>query len=194
MKRVMDIVIGAAALVVLLPLLAAIAALVWIGSGRPVFFGQERVGRNFRRFRVWKFRTMRQDPAGPLVTVNGDRRVTRVGALLRALKLDELPQFWNVLKGDMSLVGPRPEVGSYVDLYQERYAAILTIRPGITDLASLAYRHEERLLASQPNPERYYRDVVLPAKLNLADEYLQEHSLFLDARILIRTVFAIFRR
>ena len=194
MKRAMDIVIGAAALVVLLPLLAAIAALVWIGSGRPVFFGQERVGRNFRRFRVWKFRTMRQDPAGPLVTVNGDRRVTRVGALLRALKLDELPQFWNVLKGDMSLVGPRPEVGSYVYLYQERYAAILTIRPGITDLASLAYRHEERLLASQPNPERYYRDVVLPAKLNLADEYLQEHSLFLDARILIRTVFAIFRR
>lgn len=190
MKRAFDIVASAAALLLLLPILLAIAALVWIDSGRPVFFAQERIGRSFRRFRMWKFRSMRPVDGGPQITVGGDARVTRAGRLLRACKLDELPQFWNVLRGDMSLVGPRPEVGAYVDLYHDRYRAILAIRPGISDLASLAYRHEETILSAQPDPERYYRDVVLPAKLNLADEYIGRQSLALDAQILLRTLVA----
>jgi lipopolysaccharide/colanic/teichoic acid biosynthesis glycosyltransferase len=190
MKRAFDIAASAAGLVLLLPVLAALAALVWIDSGRPVFFGHERIGRNFHRFRLWKFRSMRASDAGPQITVGGDCRVTSVGRFLRLSKLDELPQLWNVLRGDMSLVGPRPEVGSYVDLYRERYAAILSVRPGITDLASLEYRHEETILSAQPDPERHYREVVLPAKLNLADEYIGRQSLALDLRILLRTVVA----
>jgi lipopolysaccharide/colanic/teichoic acid biosynthesis glycosyltransferase len=136
---------------------------------------------------------MRPAAGGPLITVNGDGRVTRVGAVLRALKLDELPQFWNVLRGDMSLVGPRPEVGPYVDLYRDRYAKILTVRPGITDLASLAYRHEEKILAAQPDPQRFYCEVILPAKLDLADRYIGTQSLAMDAGILARTFVAALR-
>lgn len=193
MKRAFDIAISGAALLLLLPVLAGIAALVWIGSGRPVFFSHQRIGRNFKPFRMWKFRTMHPDRCGPQVTVAGDCRVTRVGAWLRSAKLDELPQFWNVLKGDMSLVGPRPEVAPYVELYRQRYAAILTVRPGITDLASLAFRHEEKILSAQPNPELYYRDVVLKEKLELADEYINRQSMLLDARILMRTLVSALR-
>jgi lipopolysaccharide/colanic/teichoic acid biosynthesis glycosyltransferase len=187
LKRAFDVAGSAAALALLLPVFVVIACTVWIESGRPVFFAQIRVGRGFRPFRMWKFRSMRPDPAGPSITVAGDGRVTRVGAVLRALKLDELPQFWNVLKGDMSLVGPRPEVPAYVGLYPERYAAVLAVRPGITDLASLAYRHEEKLLAAEPDPHRFYCEVLLPEKLRLADQYIQQQSFGLDVRILIRT-------
>jgi lipopolysaccharide/colanic/teichoic acid biosynthesis glycosyltransferase len=190
MKRIFDVAASAAAIVVLLPLLLAIALLVWIDAGRPIFFGHERVGRNFRRFRLWKFRSMRPSADGPQITVGGDSRITRSGRLLRLTKLDELPQLWNVLRGDMSLVGPRPEVSPYVDLYHDRYASILAVRPGITDLASVVYRHEESILSAQQDPERYYRDVVLPAKLNLADEYIGRQCLALDAQILVRTVVA----
>jgi lipopolysaccharide/colanic/teichoic acid biosynthesis glycosyltransferase len=193
MKRALDALISGAALLLLLLVMALIALAVWIDSGGPVFFAQERVGRNFRPFRMWKFRSMRPAAGGPLITVNGDGRVTRVGAVLRALKLDELPQFWNVLRGDMSLVGPRPEVGPYVDLYRDRYAKILTVRPGITDLASLAYRHEEKILAAQPDPQRFYCEVILPAKLDLADRYIGTQSLAMDAGILARTFVAALR-
>jgi lipopolysaccharide/colanic/teichoic acid biosynthesis glycosyltransferase len=188
LKRAFDIVASAMALLLGWPLLLAIAVLVWVDSGRPILFSQERVGRGFRRFRIWKFRSMRPANRGPAITVAGDRRVTRAGAFLRAAKLDELPQFWNVLAGDMSLVGPRPEVPAYVELYRSQYARILQVRPGVTDPGSVAYRHEEELLASVPEPERFYREVVLPKKLQLAAQYLDRQSFALDLRILFRTL------
>lgn len=190
-KRALDISLSGLLLLVAWPILAVIAVLVWADSGRPVFFGQERAGRGFRPFQIWKFRSMRGEESSGLVTVAGDRRVTRVGAVLRAVKLDELPQLWNVLMGDMSLVGPRPEVPYYVELYREQYAKVLTVRPGITDLASLAYRHEEELLSTAPDPESYYRDVVLPKKLKLADRYLERRSFAFDVWILLRTALAV---
>jgi lipopolysaccharide/colanic/teichoic acid biosynthesis glycosyltransferase len=193
-KRLIDIAVSATVLLLGMPLLVTIAALLWIDSGRPVFFRQERVGRNFKRFRIWKFRSMRPDASGPSVTVGGDSRVTRVGAVLRSAKLDELPQFWNVLRGDMSLVGPRPEVPEYVELYRERYSRVLAARPGITDLASLVYRREEKILAAQADPEKHYREVVLPAKLELAEDYMARQSLALDTAILFRTLLAVVGR
>lgn len=187
-------VLSAAALLLATPVFAAIALLVWADSGRPILFSQERVGRNFHRFRIWKFRSMRPHPDGPSITVTGDSRVTRAGRLLRATKLDELPQLWNVLIGDMSLVGPRPELPRYVELYRAQYARVLTARPGITDPGSIAYRHEERLLSSADDPERFYCEVVLPRKLQLAAEYLDRQSFALDIRILFRTLAVMLKR
>lgn len=192
MKRLLDIIVSATVLVLGIPLIALIAGSVWLTSGRPILFSQQRVGRDFRRFHILKFRSMRSNTSGPSVTAAGDRRVTPVGAVLRATKLDELPQFWNVLRGDMSLVGPRPEVPEYVELFQTEYARILSVRPGITDLASLAYRREEEILAAQPDPERHYREVVLPEKLKMTERYLATQSLATDAVILFRTLLAVF--
>src|ERR1035441_784968 len=177
-----------------MPLLIVIGALVWLDSGRPVFFSQERAGRGFKRFRIWKFRSMRANASGPRVSVAGDSRVTRLGAVLRAAKLDELPQFWNVLRGDMSLVGPRPEVPEYVELYRERYSRVLTVRPGITDLASLIYRSEEDILRGQADPEKHYREVVLAREVELAEDYMARQSLALDTAILFRTLLAVLGR
>lgn len=187
MKRALDITLSAAALLLLSPLLAAIALGVCIDSGAPILFSQERVGLGFRRFRIYKFRTMHTRASGPGVTVGGDPRVTRFGRFLRAFKLDELPQFYNVLRGDMSLVGPRPELPEYVEMYKDRYARVLAIRPGITDPASLRFRHEEAILASSPDPLRAYADCVLPEKLALAERYVRERSLAGDLAILFQT-------
>jgi lipopolysaccharide/colanic/teichoic acid biosynthesis glycosyltransferase len=175
------------------PLFAAIAVAVVLDSGLPVFYSQERVGRGFRRFRIWKFRSMLRDNSGPRITVQGDSRITRVGKFLRATKLDELPQFWNVFVGDMSLVGPRPEVFEYVEMYRERYLKILTVRPGITDLASVRFRDEESVLAAASDLTEYYARHVLPAKLDLAEEYLQKRSLLFDISILLRTFGVLWR-
>ncbi len=192
MKRTIDIAVAAAALVLLSPLLLVIAAAIWFDSGRPVFFRQQRLGRGFRPFMLWKFRSMRPVP-GSLVTAAGDERVTRVGRSLRRAKIDELPQLWNVLRGDMSLVGPRPEVSEFVDLYRGRYDCILRVRPGLTDLASIRYRDEEELLADSRDPVREYVTFVLPHKLDLAERYVHEKSLSLDLRIILQTLRAIAR-
>ncbi len=189
-KRILDVCVSASALIVLSPVLLLAAAAVWIESGRPVLFAQERVGRGARRFTLWKFRSMRSGE-GPLVTTAADMRITRVGKVLRKTKLDELPQFWNVLLGDMSLVGPRPEVPAYVDRYRPQFERILRVRPGITDPASIAFRDEETLLAASEDPERTYLEVILPAKLRLSEEYLELASVRLDLQILIRTLFAV---
>jgi lipopolysaccharide/colanic/teichoic acid biosynthesis glycosyltransferase len=192
LKRAIDIVGSGLALLVGFPLLMAIAAAVAIDSGFPVLYRQRRVGRGFRLFYLWKFRSMSASEGGPRITVSGDSRVTRVGRFLRAAKLDELPQFWNVLTGEMSLVGPRPEIPEYVAMFAGRYRDILTVRPGITDLASVQFRDEEDVLARAPDPIEYYGRHVLPAKLELAEEYLRKRSLLFDLSILLRTFRAVF--
>ncbi len=191
MKRTLDIIVSAVVLLSGIPVLALVSITVVLESGWPVFYAQWRVGRNLRLFRLYKFRSMQSGAPGPGITVSGDRRIARVGRILRNSKLDELPQFWNVLLGDMSLVGPRPELPASVDLYRERYTRVLTVRPGITDLASIRFRHEERLLAGCADPLREYARTILPAKLDMAEEYVRRRSLRLDAEILWRTLQAV---
>jgi len=190
LKRLLDILASALGLVLLSPVLALTALAVRLSGPGPVIFRQERVGRFGRPFRLWKFRTMVADaPArGAPLTVAGDPRITRIGAFLRAAKIDELPQLWNVLRGDMSLVGPRPEVPRYVALYDEEQRRVLSVRPGITDYASMAYFDENALLAQSPDPERTYVQSVMPDKLRLNLLYLQRMSLKEDLRILLATV------
>jgi lipopolysaccharide/colanic/teichoic acid biosynthesis glycosyltransferase len=188
-RRVLDVAVSAAGLLVLAPLLALIALLVKATSAGPVLFVQERVGRGCVPFRLLKFRTMVADaPArGPAITVGVDPRVTRVGAFLRRTKLDELPQLVNVLRGDMSLVGPRPEVPAYVGLYGEAERRIFAVRPGITDPSSLLYRDESAVLATYPDPERAYREVVLPHKIAVSLAYADSRTVLTDLGLLVRT-------
>jgi len=192
LKRCVDIALSSLAVILLSPVLAGVALAVWLDSGSPVLFRQERVGLGFRRFHILKFRTMLVAD-GPLVTVAGDHRITRVGKLLRLAKLDELPQLWNVLRGEMSLVGPRPEVPKYVELFRERYRTVLTVRPGITDLASVHFRNEEEALSRSAEPLREYTERILPAKLCLAEEYVRTRSIAGDFFILFWTAAAIVR-
>lgn len=190
MKRGLDVVASACGMILLFPLLLVIAIAIVIDSGRPVLFRQERVGRHGKPFEIIKFRSMKttSNRSMPLVTTAGDARITRVGGWLRSTKLDELPQLWNVLRGELSIVGPRPEVQGYVDMWPEDdRAIILSIRPGITDPASTKYRREEDLLAGQPDPEAFYRTVVLPDKVRLYREYVESQSLAVDLRVLAGT-------
>lgn len=192
-KRFFDILVSSIALLLLLPLFVAVAAAIKIGSPGPVIFRQQRVGRNFQSFSIYKFRTMTIDAPvkGSVITVGGDPRVTRVGRVLRKSKIDELPQLLNVLKGEMSFVGPRPEVREYVELYKDEYKDILRVRPGITDLSSIAYRDEESILRSKDDPETYYRNVLLPEKIRLAREYIEHSSFAYDISLIMRTVLRI---
>jgi lipopolysaccharide/colanic/teichoic acid biosynthesis glycosyltransferase len=190
-RRSLDVVASAAGLALLSPVLALIAAAVKLDSPGPVFFRQERVGRAFRPFRILKFRTMShaQPAGGPLITAGGDARITRVGRLLRGTKLDELPQLLNVLAGEMSLVGPRPEVARYVDLFRDEYRRLLTVPPGMTDPASLRFVDEERLLASATDRERCYVETILPEKIRLSQEYLDRRTLAGDLALIAGTIF-----
>ena len=197
LKRLFDVAVAAAGLLLLSPLLVGIAVWVRLDSPGPALFRQERVGRGGRPFRIHKFRTMqasRETTNGSAITVGADPRITRAGAFLRRSKLDELPQLIDVLLGRMSLVGPRPEVPRYVATYPAAIRAkVLSVRPGITDPASLQFRHESELLARAADPEREYREVVLPAKLRLAVEYVDRSSLAGDLRIIgatLRTLLA----
>ena len=189
-KRLLDIVGSAVGLLVLSPLLLAAAVAIKLTSPGPVLFTQERVGRDFRPFRILKLRTMRMHVGGqqPQITAAGDPRVTGVGRLLRKFKIDELPQLVNVLRGDMSLVGPRPEVAKYVEMFREDYAEVLRCRPGITDLASIEYRHEENILAAASDPEHAYVTAVLPHKIALAKDYVRTRSTLRDLQIIARTL------
>jgi lipopolysaccharide/colanic/teichoic acid biosynthesis glycosyltransferase len=187
MKRLFDIAISGIVAAIIAPLFAVIAIAVVLDSGLPVFYSQERVGRDFRQFRIWKFRSMLPNSSGPRITGRGDSRITRVGRFLRVTKLDELPQLWNVFVGEMSLVGPRPEVFEYVEMYRERYRKILSVRPGITDLASIKFHDEEIVLAAASDLTECYMRHVLPGKLDLAEEYLRKRSLLFDISILLQT-------
>ncbi|OZV81006.1 sugar transferase [Micromonospora echinospora] len=193
-KRLFDIVCAAVGLVLCAPLLLVIAVAIRWEDGGPVLFRQERTGRRGRPFHIHKFRSMRTAP-GPEVTSDGDDRITRVGRLLRASKLDELPQLYDVLLGRMSLVGPRPEVRCYVDHWPSvaRWR-ILSVRPGITDPASIAYRNESAELARADRPEEYYVSVVLPRKVELYVRYVETRSFLGDLLILARTVQAVLGR
>ncbi|MFX1679522.1 sugar transferase [Mitsuaria sp. CC2] len=193
-KRLFDILCAGVGLLLLSPLLLAVAVWIKLDSRGPVMFRQERVGRFGRTFRIHKFRTMRVDaPAlGPQITIGDDARITRSGRWLRASKVDELPQLWDVLRGAMSLVGPRPEVPRYVALYPaELRALVLSVRPGITDPASLSFRNESELLARAADPEREYVEVVMPMKLGLAADYVRNASLMGDIRLILATLGAI---
>lgn len=191
-KRALDLALAGLGLIVLSPILLAAAAMVALDSRGPVLFRQTRVGRDFRPFRIIKFRTMAVDAArGGSLSVGADPRVTRAGRHLRRLKLDELPQLFNVVAGDMSLVGPRPEVPEYVERFRADYADILTVRPGMTDLASLKYRDESALLAAAPDPAAEYVQVILPDKIRLGREYVRRSSVLFDLSLILRTLGAV---
>ena len=193
LKRALDLSVSTLLLAFLAPLLLLAALLVLLTSGAPILFRQERIGLDGRSFRILKFRTMRHGPPGTAITGAGDRRITPAGALLRASKIDELPQLFNVLKGEMAIVGPRPEVPRFVAGYSPVERRVLDVRPGLTDLATLAYRDEERLLGTvaEGDRERFYASQVLPGKLLLNLQYIERASLREDLAIVLRTAAAI---
>jgi lipopolysaccharide/colanic/teichoic acid biosynthesis glycosyltransferase len=196
-KRLFDLSVSLLGLVVTAPVLAGAAILIKLEDGGPVFFRQERVGRHGRRFLIWKLRTMVSDAerrSGQL-TVGSDDRITRIGRWLRRAKLDELPQLFNVVGGTMSLVGPRPEVPRYVELYTDSQQSVLEMVPGITDPASIEYRDEAAILAASEDPERTYIDEIMPEKIRLNLEYAQSRTgLWSDVRVILRTLAVLIRR
>lgn len=194
-KRAFDVVMSSIGLIVLSPFFLIISLLIKMDSKGPVLFKQERVGRYEKNFKILKFRTMVTDAEkkGAQITVGRDSRITRVGHLLRKSKLDELPQLINVFKGDMSLVGPRPEVPKYTQYYNKVQKKIFEIRPGITDYASIKYRDENEILALSSEPEKTYIEEIMVDKLNLNLEYLQKRSVFIDIRIIFDTLYKIIK-
>ena len=193
MKRFFDVVASGIGLILLSPLFIILTIWIKCDSIGPVFYKQVRVGRNNMDFQLFKFRSMRvgSDKKG-LITVGGhDPRITRSGYYIRKYKLDEFPQLINVFKGDMSLVGPRPEVRKYVDMYTEEQMHVLDVRPGITDLASIRYRNENELLERVNDPDKYYVEVIMPDKLRINLEYVARHSFTFDIRLIFQTFRAI---
>lgn len=190
MKRLFDFSVALFGLIALSPVLVLITLLIKLTSPGPVLFCQKRVGRCFQNFLIYKFRTMVPDAEklGGQLTAGRDPRITTVGRFLRKTKMDEFPQLMNVLKGEMSFVGPRPEVPRYVEMFRDEYADLLQVRPGITDLASLEYRHESELLGAAADPESVYVREILPHKIRLSREYLRRSSLSLDLWLIVRTV------
>lgn len=189
MKRIFDIVVSGLGLLLLVPLFVILAVWIKSDSRGPVFYRQTRVGKNNRDFRLFKFRSMCVDADKyGLITVGGhDPRVTRSGYFIRKYKLDELPQLINVFIGDMSLVGPRPEVRKYVNMYTPQQMHVLDVRPGITDWASICYCNENELLGNADNPDRYYTDVIMQDKLRINLDYVGRHSLWLDICLIFKT-------
>ncbi|TYP52405.1 sugar transferase [Thermosediminibacter litoriperuensis] len=191
-KRLFDIFWSFIGLILLVPLFIIVAFLIKIEDGGPVFFRQERIGFNGKKFKIWKFRTMVFDAEkkGEQITVSNDPRITKIGRLLRKYKIDELPQLINVLIGDMSLVGPRPEVERYVKLYNEDQKKVLNFVPGITDPASLTFRNENELLSLEKDPEQFYIKEIMPMKIMMNLDYLQKANLWSDFIIIIKTIIA----
>lgn len=194
-KRFFDLFVSLIAIIVLSPFFILIALLIKIGSTGPVLFKQTRIGRNELPFEIYKFRTMVVDAEklGTQITIGKDPRITKIGHFLRKTKLDELPQLFNVLKGEMSFVGPRPEVPKYTKLYSEQQRLVFTVRPGITDYASIKYRDENELLGNVENPEKVYIEEIMPDKLHLNIEYIQRRSLLEDIKIIFLTVMKIMK-
>ena len=189
-KRLFDLGTAGLGLIAIAPALAVMALGVKLSDGGPVFYRQERVGRGGKPFRIWKFRTMvpNADRLGLSITRGGDSRITRIGRVLRRFKLDELPQLWNVLVGEMSFVGPRPEVARYVALYSPEQRQVLELKPGITDPASLAFRDEESMLAAASDPERFYIDTCMPRKIEINLAYARRATFWTDLWVILQTV------
>ena len=196
MKRIFDIICSAYGLLFLSPLLLLISCMIKAGDGGPVFYRGVRVGLNGKLFRIYKFRTMvmNAEKLGGHSTADDDPRITKLGEFLRKYKLDELPQLINVLKGDMAVVGPRPEVKHYVDMYTDKEKYILSVRPGITDWASLWNPDEGAILVGSADPEKAYMEKIRPTKLKLQLKYIRDHSIFTDIIIIIKTLGKVIKR
>jgi lipopolysaccharide/colanic/teichoic acid biosynthesis glycosyltransferase len=192
-KRIFDFIASLIGLILLSPFLVIISVLVKISDKGPVFYRSKRVGQNFKPFYLLKFRTMvvNAEELGPSVTKGGDQRITKIGRFLRKTKLDELPQLWNVVKGELSIVGPRPEVEKYISFYKDDYKEILKIRPGITDYAAIKFRNEEEILAKFEDVEKAYIENVLPEKIKLYKTYLNEIGFLTDLKVIFKTLWAI---
>jgi lipopolysaccharide/colanic/teichoic acid biosynthesis glycosyltransferase len=192
-KRIFDFIASLIGLILLSPFLVIIGVLVKISDKGPVFYRSKRVGQNFKPFYLLKFRTMvvNAEELGPSVTKGGDQRITKIGKFLRKYKLDELPQLWNVVKGELSLVGPRPEVEKYISFYKDDYKEILKIRPGITDYAAIKFRNEEEILSQFEDVERAYIEQVLPEKIKLYKIYLKKVGFLTDLEIIFKTLWKI---
>jgi lipopolysaccharide/colanic/teichoic acid biosynthesis glycosyltransferase len=193
LKRAFDIVAALLGLIVLSPLFAIVALIIRLQDGSPIFFRQERIGRGGTPFRMWKFRTMvrHAEHLGAPLTVGRDPRITAIGHWLRKLKIDEFPQLINVLKGEMSLVGPRPEVAKYVVMYSPHQQRVLDLIPGITDPSSIRYRNESEFLATSPDPERTYVEIVMPDKIRINLEYAEGASAWSDVVVVLQTIMKI---
>lgn len=189
-KRVCDFILSLIGIIVLSPIFIIVSIAIKLDSKGKILFLQKRVGRYGKEFDIYKFRTMVSDAErlGKQITVGNDNRITKVGSFLRKYKIDELPQLFNVLKGDMSLVGPRPEVPKYVKLYSDEQKKVLNVRPGITDMASLRYKDENEILGKVDNPEEYYINVIMKDKLKLNLEYIEKSNIFFDLYLIIKTV------
>jgi len=193
LKRIFDLTFSIIGLILLSPLFIHIALRIKLCDGGPIFYRQIRIGRNREKFEFIKFRSMITDAdrKGALVTATDDDRITTIGHFIRRTKLDELPSLWNVLIGDMSLVGPRPEVPRYVQYYKPEWERVFSVRPGITDLATLQFRDEQRVLACAREKEKAYIEVVLPLKINLALDYVNKMTFWFDFKILFLTIWGI---
>ena len=196
MKRIIDILLSFIVLVLGMPFYLIIGMLIALDTKGRVLYKQSRVGRNNVDFELYKFRTMCVDAdQGSLITVGThDARITRVGAFLRRFKIDEVPQFFNILKWEMSILGPRPEVRKYVDMYTPEQMRVLSVRPGLTDYASIRYVNENEILAASSDPERTYIEDIMPDKLNLNLKYIDEQSFWTDVKIILQTIIAIINR
>ena len=192
-KRIFDVLMSSVGLLLLSPLFVVIALAIVLESKGGMFYKQERIGKNGKPFKLLKFRSMYvgADKKG-LLTVSGrDPRITRVGYFIRKTKIDELPQLINVLKGDMSLVGPRPEVAKYVNLYTDNQKEVLSVRPGITDPASIKFRNENDLLAQAENPEKFYIEQIMPEKIKISIDYIRKRNFFTDLGVIFKTILMI---
>lgn len=189
-KRIFDFLLSLFGIIILSPIFIIVSIAIKLDSKGRILFLQKRVGRYGKEFNIYKFRTMVTDAEklGKQITVGKDNRITKVGAFLRKFKIDELPQLFNVLKGDMSLVGPRPEVPKYVALYNKEQRKVLDIRPGITDMASLRYKDENDILGKVDNPEEYYINVIMKDKLKLNLEYIEKSNIFFDIYLIFKTI------
>lgn len=183
----LDRVLAAVGLLTLLPLLVIVAIAIIVEDRRPVFFRQVRLGQFGKPFEIWKFRSMRIQNAGPSITAAGDHRILKAGKYLRKYKIDELPQLWNVIKGQMRLVGPRPEVPEFADRAASTWQRVLAVPPGITDLATLVFRNEEEVLSRSETPEQFYREQLLPAKLELNIRYMMHRCFLTDVMLVLTT-------
>jgi len=195
MKRTFDIISSLVTLTIGLPFFILIASLIVIDSKGGIFFIQQRVGKDNKDFELFKFRTMRSnsEKAGQITVGGKDPRITKIGYLLRKFKLDEFPQLLNVIKGDMSIIGPRPEVRRYVDMYSKEQLKVLSVRPGLSDFASIEYINENELLGKSDNPEKTYIEEIMPAKLQLNRKYIEQKTFGTDIKLIFKTIRKIFK-